>query len=597
MRVHGDELPLVAVAHDVSMSKWCRLCVLLTALIPLFTHAATIKIEIEGLEDELRDAARSSLDLQKFAQRDDTTPTQIRRLFDRADEQIQEALQPYGYYDARVESDLQRGETQDEFVARFTVELGEPVVVRESNLRIEGAARTEPEVLQVLDVFEPKVGQPLNHAAYEDSKEQVSAQLRALGYFDSELLTHRVEVVKSANSAAIDLQWQSNQRYRFGEVNFSDSQFPDEFLRRYIPWKEGDYYSSEQLLMLQQRLVDADYFSTVAVQPDLENAGEETVPIEAIALPAKRTVYTAGAYVSTDSGPGVRVGFDRRWLNKRGHKVGGEIAYSQRLEEYSAYYRIPKPGERNRNYNFAIGYHDEETDTSRSRMARLAASEVLDEWHDYTRALSLQYLNGDFEIADQQHSTNLLFAEAMLTRRRADDLMFPTRGLSILYGLRFAAEALLSDTSFAQLRAEAKWIRPAGDSGRFIARAAVGAMAVDNFDALPPELRFFAGGDRSVRGFDYQAIGETNAEGGVIGGEYLTIASAEYEYYFVENWGAAVFVDAGDAYSSDFDANVGAGIGLRWRSPVGLLRIDVAVPVVSDLEDGVRLHIQIGPDL
>lgn len=230
-------------------------------------------------------------------------------------------------------------------------------------------------------------------------------------------------------------------------------------------------------------------------------------------------------------------------------------------------------------------------------MARLAASEVLDEWHDYTRALSLQYLNGDFEIADQQHSTNLLFAEAMLTRRRADDLMFPTRGLSILYGLRFAAEALLSDTSFAQLRAEAKWIRPAGDSGRFIARAAVGAMAVDNFDALPPELRFFAGGDRSVRGFDYQAIGETNAEGGVIGGEYLTIASAEYEYYFVENWGAAVFVDAGDAYSSDFDANVGAGIGLRWRSPVGLLRIDVAVPVVSDLEDGVRLHIQIGPDL
>jgi translocation and assembly module TamA len=140
-------------------------------------------------------------------------------------------------------------------------------------------------------------------------------------------------------------------------------------------------------------------------------------------------------------------------------------------------------------------------------------------------------------------------------------------------------------------------ISQASDHGRLILRAAAGAMVVDNFDALPPELRFFAGGDRSVRGFDYQAIGETNSEGDVIGGKYLTVMSGEYEHYFLDNWGAAVFVDAGDAYSSDLDANVGAGVGLRWRSPVGLVRLDVAVPLVTDLEDGVRLHIVIGPDL
>jgi translocation and assembly module TamA len=163
--------------------------------------------------------------------------------------------------------------------------------------------------------------------------------------------------------------------------------------------------------------------------------------------------------------------------------------------------------------------------------------------------------------------------------------------------LRFAAESLLSDTSFAQLRAEAKWIRPVAENGRFIARAAIGAMTVNDFDALPPELRFFAGGDRSVRGFDYQAIGETDEEGDVIGGEFLTVASAEYEHYFLENWGAAVFVDGGDAYTTEFNPNIGAGLGLRWRSPVGLVRLDVAVPVVSDLEDGVRFHILIGPDL
>jgi len=166
-----------------------------------------------------------------------------------------------------------------------------------------------------------------------------------------------------------------------------------------------------------------------------------------------------------------------------------------------------------------------------------------------------------------------------------------------LYGLRVATEALLSDTTLIQVRAEGKGLRKVGEHGRLIARAALGAMAVDNFDALPPELRFFAGGDRSLRGFDYQQLGETNAAGGVIGGEYLTVASAEYEHYFREDWGAAVFVDAGDAFTSRFDLNVGAGVGARWKSPVGLVRLDVAYSVVTDLEKGWRIHVVIGPDL
>ena len=141
-------------------------------------------------------------------------------------------------------------------------------------------------------------------------------------------------------------------------------------------------------------------------------------------------------------------------------------------------------------------------------------------------------------------------------------------------------------------------MRPAGTDSRLILRASLGALATGNFDALPPELRFFAGGDRSVRGFDYQAIGERNATGGVIGGRRLAVASVEYEHYFLERWGAAVFVDAGDAFSSSFGANVGAGIGLRWKSPVGLLRLDFALPVRTDLEDeGLRFHVVIGPDL
>lgn len=556
--------------------------------------AASVQIEIKGLDDELRDAALASLDLRKFAERE-ITPTQVRRFFDRADDQIKEALQPYGYYHAAVESALIEKEP-DTYLATFRVLRGDPVIVHSSNVRVVGDASELAPIRTALEQFAPRVGDRLDHAIYERSKSAVDTQLQAFGYFDSELLEHRVEVLKSAKSADIRLLWNSHERYRLGAVQFSESQFPADFLQRHVPWNEGDFYSAEQLITLQQRLVDADYFSSVSVLPDLDRAEGQKVPIEALVIPAKRTAYTAELYVSTDSGPGVRLGIDRRWINNRGHKLGGEVTYSQRLQQIATSYRIPVPDKR-RMYTLSGGYRDEETDTSRSRMARLSATQISEQWNDFTRTLGLHYLNGDFEIADEPGSTNLLFAEGLLTRRRADDLLFPRRGLSLLYGLRVAAEQVLSDTSLAQIRAEAKWIRPAGQHGRLILRAAAGAMVVDDFDALPPELRFFAGGDRSLRGFDYQAIGETNAEGGVIGGKYLTVASVEYEHYFRENWGVAGFVDAGDAYSSDLDPNVGAGLGLRWRSPVGLVRLDVAVPVVTDLEHGVRVHIIIGPDL
>jgi translocation and assembly module TamA len=221
----------------------------------------------------------------------------------------------------------------------------------------------------------------------------------------------------------------------------------------------------------------------------------------------------------------------------------------------------------------------------------------------------VQYLAGTYEVADQNHNTHLLFGEATLTKKKANDFFFPRRGWSMAYGLRFAPEGLLSDTSFTQLTADGKYIFPAGRRQRVLMRLSLGTMVVDDFNQLPPELRFFAGGDRSIRGFDYQTVGSTREvlptdppdikpENLVIGGTKLAVASIEYERYFVRDWGAAVFVDGGDAWrGADFNLNIGAGVGVRWRSPVGVVRLDVAKPVKSNLADAIRFHISIGPDL
>jgi translocation and assembly module TamA len=558
--------------------------------------ADRVAVTINGIEEPILESARANLELMQYQERD-VSAAEVRRLFDRGKEQIVRSLEPFGYYNPEVAGRLERPEP-GKFQAIYQVKVGEPVVVQQERVEVNPPTATQVESVQLaLEQFEPKNGQRLDHGAYERSKAMIATALANDGYLKAQLVRHKVSVVKSANTAEIDLAWDAGERHRLGPIRFSESQFPDAFLQRYKPWQDGEYYSADKMLALQQALVDADYFTSVAVAPDLEHTADGVVPIDVMLIPAKRTLYTANVYVSTDSGPGTKLGIERRWLNKRGHKLGGTVEYSARLQEISTKYQIPKPGLRNRNYTIGAGYRDEETDTSTSRMARLAGTEVLDRWKGFQRTLGLQYLNGDFEIAEQQGSTSLLYAEGLLTRKAADDRYFPAAGYSLLYGLRFAYESLLSDTSFAQARAEAKWLKKIGEDGRVIVRAGLGAMVVDDFDALPPELRFFAGGDRSIRGFDYQQIGETNAEGGVIGGEYLLVGSGEYEHFFLEKWGAALFVDAGDAFKSNFDANVGAGIGLRWKSPIGLVRVDVARPVVSDLDDSWRVHLVIGPDL
>jgi translocation and assembly module TamA len=569
--------------------------------------AASLTVNIEGLPKELKDAVEAQVTLRNYASRD-VTPAQVRRLFNNAENEIRGALEPYGYYNAQVASSLQT--TDKGLTALFRVTPGEQVKVVSKKVVVEGEAADLPRVRRALRRFKPDEGEPLDHGVYEQSKSEVEAALLGSGFLKLQAIRKRVEVTRKTNTATIDLDWQSGPRMKFGPVHFSDSQFKPEFLERYIPWEPGSYYSPDQLLAFQQRLVDADYFATVAVQPDLQHAEGLDVPINVDVAPAKRTIYTAGAYVSTDTGPGVKFGVQRRWVTDSGHKFQADIDYAQRMQAISTSYRIPLPGPDDKSLNFGVTHRNENTDTSHSKSDRAAVNETRKWLWGFTRTVGLQYLAGTYQIGPEDRITHLLYGEATLTRKQAEDYFFPRRGWSLAFATRFAPGGLISDTSFSQLTADGKYIMPAGRRQRLLMRLSLGTMVVKDFDQMPPELRFFAGGDRSIRGFDYQEVGSTkeadvvNADGQtvttkyVIGGTKLAVASVEFEHYFVRNWGAAVFVDGGDAWrGGDFNLNIGAGLGVRWRSPVGVVRLDVAKPVKSELADAIRFHITIGPDL
>jgi translocation and assembly module TamA len=575
----------------------------LFCLVATHAQAAKVAVEIDGLAEEQRKAVEENLELREYEKRD-IKPAELRSAYKEAEAQIRLALEPFGFYDVEVDSSL-TGDEQNGWNAKFTVRPGEPAIVRNSRVDVVGEGKEQRRVATAIAGFAPKVGDRLDHATYEASKSVIDSSLRGAGYLDAKYLHRRVTVKPEENSADVDLQWESGERYKFGDVRFTgDAPFPESFLRDFIPWREDAFFNSEQVLNLQQRLVDADYFELVSVAPALDEKKDGKVPIDVLLNRDERTVYSGEVYYSTDFGGGVRVGAERRWLNKKGHKADAQLEYSQRLQEAALHYQIPRPSREDRSYDFGVAYRDETTDVTRSQNFQVAASRSEKRWHGFTRTIGLKYLVGDFEIGQEEEeleygSSRLLFAEGTLTRRRLNDRLEPRKGYVLDFGLRLGSEALVSDTDLAQTWGRITWLIAQGEKGRIKVRGEVGAMSVGDFNALPPDLRFFAGGDRSIRGFDYHEIGETNANGLIIGGEYLAVASGEYEFYFKEDWGAAVFVDAGDAFTEGFGVNVGAGVGLRWRSPLGPIRLDVAFPVHTDLpiEQGWRVHIQLGPDI
>jgi translocation and assembly module TamA len=588
------------VARALADPRAWLLPLLLTAA---FARAAGVDVEIDGLNDEQREAVKAALKLNDYGKRE-ISGAELRTAYREADEQIRRALEPFGFYDARVTKDL-TGDAQNGWKAKFTVAPGEPAIVRSERVEVTGEGKDQRRVVEALRGFAPKVGDRLDHATYEASKQVIDSSLRGAGYLDAQYTKRRVTVKPEEQSADVDLQWASGPRYKFGDVRFSgNAPFPESFLDDFIPWRKDAYFNSEQVLNLQQRLVDADYFELVSVAPALDEKKDGVVPIDVLLNRDQRTVYSGEVYYSTDFGGGVRLGIARRWLNRKGHKADIQTEYSQRLQVGAIHYQIPRPGREDRSYDFGAAYRDETTDVSRSRNFQLAASRSEKRWHGFTRTLGVKYLVGDFELGQKDEdvefgSSKLLFAEGTLSRRRVNDKLAPRRGYVLDFGVRLASDAVISDTDIAQTWGRLTWLIPQGERGRFKMRGEVGAMSVGNFDALPPDLRFFAGGDRSIRGFDYHEIGEVNSNGLIIGGEYLAVASGEYEYYFKDDWGAAVFVDAGDAFTNGFSLNVGAGVGVRWRSPLGPIRVDVGFPIQSELpvSKGWRLHVQLGPDL
>jgi translocation and assembly module TamA len=247
-----------------------------------------------------------------------------------------------------------------------------------------------------------------------------------------------------------------------------------------------------------------------------------------------------------------------------------------------------------------IGFNSEfkqqNTDTSESTSFAVGSYYKTKRW-GWNETGALKLLNENYDVSQDSNTSLLLIPSISWARIWADDTIYTKHGGRLSLSLSGASESVLSDTTFGQAVVRGKFIHSFTENGRFITRGTLGVTEVTDFTKLPSSLRFFAGGDSSIRGFDFESLGPLGDDGLVEGGRYLAVGSVEYEQMIVGNWGAAIFSDFGNAMNSwDDPLEYSVGIGARWRSPIGLIRIDVAAGLSAD-NNPIGIHVVIGPDL
>lgn len=568
------------------------------------------KVDIKGL-DKGDDAAiieniQESLSLYDTIGKEQGE-SRLEYLLSQAERQTRQALEPFGYYNPVIKVEAPREDEHVRVRVLIHVDKGTPVTVRREHIDITGPAMYDQYLQDDLAAFKPRKGQRFEHTQYEASKITVTRRLAERGYFDADYTQRQVQITRADNAADIDLTWDSGRRYNMGPVRFEQDYFVDKLFDPLVYWEQGSYFHEGKLDRLRESLTKLDYFSVIDIQPrpDQADANGE-VPVDVKLTRAKRTIYTAGLSYGSESGPGVRGGIERRWLNNRGHKMNTQLDYAQKRKSLVTSYRIPAFNWLDGWYTFAASAYDEQTDYIDLRNFKLIASrsgEINEHWTAIASINALRerwrYASGT-EFTDAVYNTStLVYPQMVADYVNVDDELFPRKGISGTATMRAGVEGAGSDTSFVQANAVLRWYIPVGESNRLILRGEGGTTWTSDLVAMPPSLRYFAGGDRSIRGYAYREVGPRTPapDKYALGAKNLVIGSAEYEHYFNGGpWGAAVFVDTGSAFDNTIDLHTGVGFGVRWKSPVGPVRVDIAHGL-NNPDSQFQLYLNIGADL
>jgi len=560
--------------------------------------ADRVEIIIDGVDRAIADNVRGYLTLTRYAQRDDLTDTQVRRLADRAVDEATDGLRPFGYYTPEVRSRTTRDDAR--WIVRLRIKPGDPVMMENVDVRITGGAE-EPDLAAVAKASTLKPGTPLDHGAYEQLKTDLMRSALERGYLDAKLTRHELLVDPPRHAASAYLELDTGGRYHFGEITLQQDFLDPELVERFIRFKPGAVFSGERLRATQYALEDSYYFSEVRVTPGRRDREAHTVPVTITVEPNRRNRYSVSAGYGTDTELRGRFAWDNRRVNSLGHRSRFEITASAVLQEAIARYIVPVGDPALEKLEFAASYVNETLGDLDSERKELTASltQTQGQWQRVLFAKLNQETTG---FPDGTEQTDLLLIPGISYASMPPNFLTGwVRDAAYYVELSGSPQTLGSDASYLRFYGRGERVWPISGPWYVRLRGELGTSWVNEFSELPASQRFFAGGDRSVRGFaldelspppaDSAPLGAGSAKG--VGGEHKVVASIELERDLPRNFRVAVFYDTGNAFNDwNTPLEYSIGVGVRWKLPMLLIGLDVA-QALSEPDRRPRLHLNI----
>ncbi|MDF7667498.1 autotransporter assembly complex protein TamA [Orbaceae bacterium ESL0727] len=553
---------------------------------------ADMKLAIKGLSGDLANNVNARIAMVD-PHRINNTPYFKRFL----ESEIKKSLRALGYYAPSFTYDLKDADK----TLVINVIPGEPVRIAQVNVNIWGDGEHDKDFIALLKNGTPKIGTVLNHGTYDSFKKNLQNLALSKGYFDAQMPKHQLAVADTEHEAFWNIDYETGVRYKFGKITFNSSQIRQDYLANIVPFKEGDNYNAEKLSLFNRRLASTNWFNSVVVAPNFhKTTADKSLPIDVTTTPRAKNSMDLGLGYSSDNGPRGKIGWNKPWINDRGHSLQNNLSLSGPEQTITSVYKIPlKKSPLENYYTIQGGYKKTDDKDTKSDSFTFGVLRNWDSFEGWQSALGMNAMYDNFTQADTSYKTMLYYPSLSFSRIRTDDKLFAMWGDSQRYSLEAASKTVGSDIDLIRFQVQHSWIRSIHNTHRFIARGNFGIIQANDFARVPPSFRFFAGGDRSIRGFSYNSISPKDSNGKLKGGSKLLTGTAEYQYNLTGAWWGAVFFDTGEAIDKVEHSNFhnGAGVGLRWASPVGPIKVDLATPLNKDKQGSIHLYIGLGTEL
>ena len=539
--------------------------------------------------ESLRELLETHFQLPDTPVADETTRATLMR---RAKREISELLATEGYFAPSI---TLRFSSPDKPPV-LEVKPGPQTLVAELDIEFKGdLALDEPgrraRIEKLRAAWVLGVGQPFRSPLWEEAKAVLLSSVASEDYPAASIEESKAVVDAAASRVRLLVRLDSGPLFRYGDLAIKGlNRYDQSLISGLAPFKTGDPYRRDQLLAFQTKLQNLPQFSSASVHVDPNPATHQAAPIEVVMSEAKSQRVSVGAGYSSNTGGRGEINYTNNDLLDRALRLNSVLRLEQKRQTFST--TLDSIANQEGRW-FSLGASLDRTfiqhlETMREKvsMSRNQLSGPIE-----TRAF-LNWQREDRAPEGGLHQVNqTLMLDGQIRYRAVDNPLFPRDGSTTELRVGGGSKQVLSDQDFLRTYLRHQFWYPVGERHVLFLRGELGYTFAPSRFGIPQEYLFRAGGIQSVRGYAFQSLGVHEGQA-VVGGRVMATGTIEYNHWVTPTWGAAVFVDAGDAADSvrSLDLAVGYGGGIRWRSPVGPLAIDLA----RGQRDGkLRLHFSI----